>query len=46
MYSVPAGQISEGAAPCPYCLEPCPYCLEPCLIIQHPARIIYQKNKK
>ena len=32
MYSVPARHISEGAAPCLYCLAPCP-------IIQRPARI-------
>ena len=36
LYSVPARHISEGAAPCPYCLAPCP-------IIQCPARI---KKKK
>ena len=37
--SVPARHISEGAAPCPYCLAPCP-------IIQRPVRIIYYKKKK
>ena len=36
--SVPARQIYEGSAPCPYCLAPCP-------IIQRPARIIYLKKK-
>ena len=34
LHSVPARHISEGAAPCPYCLAPCP-------IIQHPARIFF-----
>ena len=38
LISVPARHISEGAAPCPYCLAPCP-------IIQGPAQIIYIKNK-
>ena len=33
-YSDPARHISEGTAPCPYCLAPCP-------IIQRPARIVY-----
>ena len=28
--SVPARHISEGAAPCLYCLAPCPYCLALC----------------
>ena len=36
--SVPARHISEGAAPCPYCLAPCP-------ITQRPARI-WKKTKK
>ena len=35
--SVPARYISEGAAPCPYCLAPCP-------IIQRPARILKKKK--
>ena len=28
--SVPARHISEGAAPCPYCLAPCPIYTAPC----------------
>ena len=28
--SVPARPISEGAAPCPYCIAPCPICTVPC----------------
>ena len=35
--SVPARHISEGAAPCPYCLAPCP-------ITQRPTRM--KKKKK
>ena len=33
--------ISEGAAPCPYCLVPCPHSLAPCPIYIAPARIKY-----
>ena len=29
---VPARHVSEGAAPCPYCLAPCPNSLAPCPI--------------
>ena len=36
--SVPAGPISEGAAPCPYWLAPCPICTRS-------ARIEKNKNK-
>ena len=28
--SVPATHVSEGAAPCPYCLAPRPNCIAPC----------------
>ena len=30
LFSVPARPISEGAAPCPYCLAPCPIYTAPC----------------
>ena len=35
--SVPARHISEGAAPCPYCLAPCPNSLAPCPIYMAPC---------
>ena len=35
--SVPASYVSEGAAPCPYCLAPCPNSLAPCSIYIAPC---------
>ena len=35
--SVPARHISEGAAPCPYCLAPCP-------IIQRRPNVLFSQN--